>query len=188
MIDAVLQLAQAGGYDAVQLRPVSDLSGIGMDTIYRYFGSRDRLIAAAVAQWLENEFFAPAPSWPEGDTPAEQVLAICRHVWDVWERNPNMLQTFSLAALADDDTENGLASLSRRRLMPIWEAALARVPADFRADALMIIDSVTHSAMTFTVRGQIEVTEVFPRLERTIRRLAEHPAMRGHRPDAWGYE
>ena len=94
-----------GGYDAVQLRSISDRTGVSSDTIYRYFGSRDRLISVAVRQWLEREYIGVAPTWLEGPTPAEQILSFGRHVWEVWERNPNMLETFVRAAMAEGAIE-----------------------------------------------------------------------------------
>jgi len=66
------ELAAEGGYDAIQVRTISDRTGISSDTIYRYFGSRDRLVAEAVGQWSAREFYEPAAGWLDGDTPAER--------------------------------------------------------------------------------------------------------------------
>jgi AcrR family transcriptional regulator len=185
VLAAVLDLAHEGGYDAVQLRPISDRTGVSSDTIYRYFGSRDRLISVAVRQWLEREYIGVAPTWLEGATPAEQILSFSRHVWEVWERNPNMLETFVRAALAEGGIEDGLASRSTTALVPLTADALRDVDPDYRADVLMTLEHFTHSAMTYVVRGQFPIGEVYPQLERTVRRLAQHPAMAGHRPTSW---
>lgn len=188
VLAAVLDLARDGGYDAVQLRPISDQTGVSSDTIYRYFGSRDRLISVAVRQWVEREFIQAGPSWLEGSTPAEQILSFNRHVWDVWERNPNMLETFVRAALAEGATEDGLAARSTNALVPLMADALRGVEPGYRADVLMIIEHFTHSAMTYVVRGHLPIGDVYPQLEHTVRRLAQHPAMAGHRPSAWEWQ
>jgi AcrR family transcriptional regulator len=185
VLAAVLDLAQVGGYDAIQVRAVSERTGVSSDTIYRYFGSRDRLVSAAVRAWTEREFMAPAPSWVEGDTPAEQVLSFNRRVWEVWERNPNMLETFVRAALAEGCSDDGVAARSIRELVPHSARALRDVEPGYRADVLMIIEHFTHSAMTFVVRGHLAVADVYPQLERLVRRLAQHPAMAGCLPAAW---
>jgi TetR/AcrR family transcriptional regulator, cholesterol catabolism regulator len=80
IVGAVIDVAREEGYDAIQLRLISERTGISTDTIYRYYGSRDHLISAAVAEWAEREFIEPAPTWLEGTTPAEQVLSFNRHV------------------------------------------------------------------------------------------------------------
>jgi TetR/AcrR family transcriptional regulator, cholesterol catabolism regulator len=188
VIECVLDLLREGGYDAVRLRTVWERTGVGTDTIYRYFSSRERLISSAIGVWLDREFFAPAPTWRSGATPAEQLLALSRGTWDVWERAPWMLEPFVRAALADDGAEDGLAARSLRVFEPLLAAALEPVDPEYRDDVLLVVNSVTHSAMTSVVRGQLGVDEVYPMVERTIRRLAQHPAMDGLRPDAWDYD
>jgi TetR/AcrR family transcriptional regulator, cholesterol catabolism regulator len=187
VIDAVLELAAEGGYDAIQVRAISDRTGISSDTIYRYFGSRDRLVAEAVGHWSAREFYEPAAGWLDGDTPAEQLLAYYRQVWAVWESNPGMLETYVRAAMAEGDIPGGIADTGVSSLVPVTEYALRDVEPGYRADALDILMHCTHSAMTFVVRGQMAVTDVYPRLERAVRRLAQHPAMADHRPRSWDW-
>jgi TetR/AcrR family transcriptional regulator, cholesterol catabolism regulator len=188
VLEAVLGLAREGGYDAVQLRPISDRTGVSTDTIYRYFGSRDQLISAAMREWMDREYLGPARTWLEGDTPAERILSFYRHVWEVWERNPAMLETFVRAALAEGKTEDGLAARSIDAMVPLTADALRDVDPDYRDDVLMIVEHVTHSAMTFVVRGHLPISEVYPQLERVVRRLAQHPAMAGSRPPSWEWQ
>src|ERR1043166_7640952 len=121
VINAVLELAAEGGYDAIQVRTISDRTGISSDTIYRYFGSRDRLVAEAVGQWSAREFYEPAAGWLDGDTPAEQLLAYYRQVWAVWESNPGMLETYVRAAMAEGDLPGGIADTGIRSLVPVTE-------------------------------------------------------------------
>jgi len=188
ILAAVLDLARVGGYDAIQLRAISERTGTSTDTIYRYFGSRDQLVSAAVRQWIDREFMDPAPTWLEGDTPAEQILSFNRRVWEVWEQNPTMLETFVRAALAENDPRGGLAARSLEVLVPLTAGVLHGVDEEYRADLLMMLEHFTHSAMTFVVRGHLPIAEVYPQLERTVRRLAQHPAMTGYRPASWEWE
>jgi AcrR family transcriptional regulator len=187
VIAAVLELAGDGGYDAIQVRAIADRTGISSDTIYRYFGSRDRLIAEAVGQWSDREFFEPAPTWLDGETPAEQFLSYYRELWKVWAANPRMLETYVRAARVEGDVPGGIAATSISSLQPVTEYALRDVDPAYRADALMAVEHFTHSAMTYVVRGQLSVDDVYPRLERLVRRLAQHPAMADHRPRSWDW-
>ncbi len=187
VLGVVLDLAREGGYDAIQLRPIAERSGISTDTIYRYFGSRERLIAAAVREWNDREFSQPAPSWFRGDTPVERLLSYYRHIWQVWERHPTMLETAVRAVLGENDADDGIAARLVHDLEPLTADALGDVDAAYRADVLMIMEHMTHSAMTFVVRDQLRVDEVFPLIERTLRRLAEHPAMAAVRPSSWAW-
>ena len=188
VLDAVLELANEGGYDAIQLRPVSERSGVGTDTIYRYFGSRDQLISTAVSIWIEREFFEHAPTWPQGDTPVERLLELYKSTWRVWEPQLNMMETFVRAALAEGDQEDGLARRGVHTFDEITEAILADVDPDFRQDAMRLMSHVYHSLMTFVLRGQLAPGDVYDELERATRRLAQHPAMADHRPRSWDYD
>jgi AcrR family transcriptional regulator len=188
LLAAVLELAGEGGYDAIQVRAISDRTGVSSDTIYRYFGSRDQLISVAMREWNERELIEPAATWLEGDTPAEQILSFNRHVWEVWERNPNMLETFVRVALTEDYVEGGLAARSLGEHVPLTADALRDVDPGYRADVQMFLEHFTHSAMTYVVRGHLTIAEVYPQLERTVRRLAQHPAMAAHRPNSWDWE
>ena len=46
VLDAALDLAAEGGYDAVQMRDVAARAQVALGTIYRYFASKDHLLAA----------------------------------------------------------------------------------------------------------------------------------------------
>ena len=46
VLDAALELAAEGGYDAVQMRDVAARAQVALGTIYRYFASKDHLLAA----------------------------------------------------------------------------------------------------------------------------------------------
>ena len=183
----MLELAAEGGYDAIQVRAIADRTGISSDTIYRYFGSRDRLVAEAVGQWSDQMFYVPAATWLDGDTAAERLLAYYRQLWAVWEANPRMLETFVRAAIAEGALAGGIADRSLSSLVPVTEHALRDVEPAYRADVLMTVEHVTHSAMTYVVRGQMSVDDVYPQLERVVRRLAQHPAMADHRPRSWDW-
>ena len=54
VIDAALGLGSAGGYEAVQMRDVARTAGVALGTIYRYFTSKDHLLAAAMVDWTAD--------------------------------------------------------------------------------------------------------------------------------------
>ena len=47
VIDATLELAAGGGFDAVQMRDVAAEAGVALGTVYRYFESKERLLLEA---------------------------------------------------------------------------------------------------------------------------------------------
>src|SRR5437763_6321502 len=89
IIAAVVELLQDGGYDAVQLRAVSDRSNVALGSIYSYFGSRDGLLGAALSEWSQAELYEPLSGGVDGDTPEERLLSVYRHLASVYEANPH---------------------------------------------------------------------------------------------------
>src|SRR5579884_3629276 len=45
VVDSAMTLALEGGYDAVQMRDVAARAHVAMGTVYRYFSSKDHLLA-----------------------------------------------------------------------------------------------------------------------------------------------
>ena len=43
-----------GGYEAVQMRDVAARANVALGTIYRYFSSKDHLLAAVMVEWCRD--------------------------------------------------------------------------------------------------------------------------------------
>ena len=54
VVDAAMSLGLDGGYEAVQMRDVAARADVAMGTVYRYFTSKDHLLAAALVHWVEQ--------------------------------------------------------------------------------------------------------------------------------------
>ena len=54
LIAAALSLVTEIGVERLQMRQVSERSGVALGTAYRYFSSKDHLLAAAMSDWQER--------------------------------------------------------------------------------------------------------------------------------------
>src|SRR5579862_4950042 len=102
VLDAALRLASDGGYDAVQMRDVATRAHVALGTIYRYFRSKDELLAAAVVEWaraIEHEVSA----YPHvGDTVADRLVDVLRRACRGMEREPNLAAALVTAMSSAD--------------------------------------------------------------------------------------
>jgi len=73
VIQAAVRLATEGGYDAVHMRDVSANADVAMGTIYRYFSSKDELLAAGLVSWIKVLRNRLSERPLVGDTPAERL-------------------------------------------------------------------------------------------------------------------
>ena len=54
VIEAVIDLIAEVGAEALQMRDVAQRSGVALATVYRYFSSKDHLLAAALEDWQKR--------------------------------------------------------------------------------------------------------------------------------------
>ena len=76
VLRAALKLGAAGGYEAVQMRDVAAEADVALGTIYRYFSSKDHLLAAALVTWtgdLEQQIVRRPPA---GRSVADRVANV----------------------------------------------------------------------------------------------------------------
>ena len=75
VLDARLQLAAVGGFEAVQMRDVASAADVALGTVYRYFTSKERLLLEAMAEQQADLRAYLDVHPPTQDTPAERVVA-----------------------------------------------------------------------------------------------------------------
>ncbi|MGI8710093.1 MAG: TetR family transcriptional regulator [Acidimicrobiales bacterium] len=102
VIRAALELGASGGYDAVQMRDVANTAGVALGTIYRYFSSKDHLLAAAMVEWVHDLERRVAQRPPKGETVAERVIDVLRRASRAMEREPKLSAAVVTALLSPD--------------------------------------------------------------------------------------
>jgi AcrR family transcriptional regulator len=100
-LTAARQLAQSGGYDAVQMREVVRLTGLSSATIYRLFSSKDHLIAVAHLEWV-NEWVSNLDVKPVSGQGADAVAEII-HRTSVALARSDGIGAATIRALASSD-------------------------------------------------------------------------------------
>lgn len=175
----MVDLLGEGGLPAVQLRSVSERSGVALATIYRYFGSRDGLIIAAMTRFFDDEIRRPLPDRVRGDSMGDRLLSVYGHLMDVYEANPRMLGAWVYAmARQGRGGKDGLAARSQRAIVPLLSGALSGADEDYARDVIMVADSVWYAAVGKFVSGQLRLKEIYPRMERAVRLLTREPIPR----------
>jgi TetR/AcrR family transcriptional regulator, cholesterol catabolism regulator len=102
VIAAAMKLAGEGGYDAVQMRDVAASADVALGTIYRYFSSKDHLLAAALVEWSRDFQVEFALRPPRGKTPADRVVDVVRRATGTLERNRQLTAALVTAVSAPD--------------------------------------------------------------------------------------
>src|SRR4051794_40919960 len=102
VIEAALALGADGGYDAVQMRDVAQTAGVALGTIYRYFSSKDHLLAETLVEWAADLGRTVSRRPPKGDTVADRVVDVLRRATRTMEVEPKLSEAVVTALTSTD--------------------------------------------------------------------------------------
>lgn len=129
----------------------------------------------------------PAATSVVGPTAAERLPSFCRRVAELWPRNTNLMAAMHEVRIGAGGGDVGIVGRSVATGHSALYEALDGIDEPFRSDAVTIMDTTFRGAMAALTAGVLTIDELEPLLETAVRRLAEHPAMDGHRPKSWTY-
>jgi AcrR family transcriptional regulator len=171
VLDAASKLAAEGGYDAVQMRDVAQEAGVALGTIYRYFASKDHLLAACQVEFARGIQLRIAERPARGDTAADRVVDVLRRATHRTEAEP-LLMAAMVTAISSPDPA---VSPCQRDVTAVMGALLAEpmrgVDPQLRDGIVRTLSHVWYSALLGWVNGWATVGAVGDELESAARLL-----------------
>ena len=171
VISAALELAAEGGYDAVQMRDVATRAQVALGTIYRYFSSKDQLLAAALVQWAGELRGRLGHRAPRGVSAADRLVDILHRVSDAMEHNLALTSALVTAIASPDpaviDCQNDVAAI----MVDLCGPALADLDPDLRDGVMRALSWVWFGALIGWVNGWNNSGTVGEELENAARLL-----------------
>ena len=164
VVDAAIALALHGGYEAVQMRDVAARADVAMGTVYRYFTSKDHLLAAALVHWVEQLDSRLAQLPPQGETAGQRVIDVLDRALRAMGRQP-LLVGAVFTALASPDPA---AVESQQQVSVLMEGIITRAigapPPPNLSDRARILGHVWYSALVGWVNGCSDMGRVHDEL------------------------
>lgn len=159
VIRAAMELGAEGGYDAVQMRDVSQRAGVALGTIYRYFSSKDHLLAAALVEWTVDLERQVTKRPPTGDSIAERMTDILGRATGAMEREPKLTAAVVTALTSDDP----FVSKCQQDMNNVMTRIQSRVfpddfPSDVREGVIRTLQHVWFSALLGWVNGWMGIS------------------------------
>jgi AcrR family transcriptional regulator len=171
LIDAAFELGAEGGYDAVQMRDVAVTANMSLATIYRYFSSKDHLLAAAMTEWTGRLRGRVAQSPPRGDTAADQLVDVLERACRSMQRQPKLSAALVRALSSSDPGVSESASEVTAQIASMGDMILADLDAGVRADILAVLGHVWYSSLVSWAHGRRDFDSVIGELDRATRVL-----------------
>jgi TetR/AcrR family transcriptional regulator, cholesterol catabolism regulator len=171
VIAAALDLAAGGGYESVQMRDVSTKADVALGTIYRYFSSKDHLLAAAMAELTAGLHEQVTDVPPKGATAADRLVDVYKRATRALERQPQLTAALITALSSPDAGVNENASLVRGHIAGMAHDILRDFDERQRDDIVSVLGHVFYSTLTAWAHGRHPFSHVMAELERAIRLL-----------------
>ncbi|MEY2451679.1 MAG: TetR/AcrR family transcriptional regulator, cholesterol catabolism regulator [Acidimicrobiaceae bacterium] len=166
MIEAALSLGADGGYDAVQMRDVATTAGVALGTIYRYFSSKDHLLAETLVEWASELGRKVSRKPPKGDALSERVIDVLRRATRGMELEPKLSEAV-VTALSSTDPH---AARCQREVGEVMNGIIASAfPDDFdtatRDDICRVLGHVWFSSLVGWVNRWYGINHVGDEVE-----------------------
>jgi len=162
---AARELAERGGSAAVTMDAVAERSGVARATIYRYFASKDHLLAELAVGWAAELVAGLRADPPPGARPAERVAGSFRRVMQAALAHPHLTAAIVASTLSSEPE----ALRAQRRfasiLPQILDGAIGGARIARRAEVEAVMAHVLFSALVNTTSGRTRGDEAVAALE-----------------------
>jgi AcrR family transcriptional regulator len=169
VLDAVVEMVSAGADEDMQMKEIADRSGVALGTIYRYFSSKDHVMAAALVEWTRGlEQRLVGRRTPNG-SPADQLVEIVRLALRAYQRYPTFARLLIFVANSSDP----FASECYRGMGTVVFSTFDAPDLDeeTREQVLTLIGALWYHELVEWTNGRRSIDEVQQSLERAARYL-----------------
>jgi TetR/AcrR family transcriptional regulator, cholesterol catabolism regulator len=181
LIEAVIELVREVGPGAVQMRDVADRSGIALGTVYRYFSSKEHLLAVALVDWQERltrRVLMPraGEETGTGGDLTERVLSFTRKEIRGFARNPKIAELMVQVHVSSDPYARDALARMGATNDQVMDSLLAGVAPERAGPIKCALGSVLMNSLTYWVTGRITLAELTSQVESVTRLVLEHAA------------
>jgi AcrR family transcriptional regulator len=173
VIDAVVEMVASGRVDDWGMKDVAERSGVALGTIYRYFSSKDHLVAAALLAWARTLDARPAAT--AGATAADRLVAILHQAVRAYQRQPAFARLLMMTATSTDPFASECYAEMGASVYTTLGTALDGLDPDERRRVLDVIGAVWYQALIEWVNDRKTIGQVHEALESAARLVLAGP-------------
>jgi AcrR family transcriptional regulator len=180
IIEAVIELIAEVGADAVQMRDVSKRSGVALGTVYRYFNSKEYLLAAALEDWqnrLTRRIIA-SRAGPANQDPLPGILDYLRRAQRAFHRNPNMTALMFQTTTSTDPYAKATIEQMNRTNTEMFNRLLEGIAPEDIPYITFGLNAALSSSLAGVLAGMMTLEESLRRVEWVARVLLANSATR----------
>jgi TetR/AcrR family transcriptional regulator, cholesterol catabolism regulator len=176
ILDATIELASRGGFDAVQMRAVAERADVALGTLYRYFPSKIHLLVSALARQFEDTQAIVGRRPVPGDTPADRVIYVLKRATRGMQGDAHLTEALTRAFMFADASVANEIHVVGMQLTTMLNRAIhgdeyveGAEPSDEDILVARVISDVWLSALVSWVTGRSSAEEVSEHIETAVR-------------------
>jgi AcrR family transcriptional regulator len=164
VVDAARRLMTTTEYDRIQMKDLAAGAGVALGTVYRYFSSKDHLLAEALLAWS-----AGYPSEPAMSTlpSVDQLKLAYRLAVRAFEPHPMLYGTMVVLQSSGDPHARAVYERFAARQTEAFERYLPELPPARRADVVRVMSAVLDLNLREWALGRQPVEEVYRMIDVT---------------------
>jgi len=155
----------------VQMRDVAARADVAMGTVYRYFTSKDHLLAATLVNWIEMLDARIGQHPPRGDHPADRVLDVLDRALRAMGRQPKLAAAVFTSLSSPDPAAVGCQQQITLLMEGIISRAMGERDIPDMSDRARMIGHVWNSALVGWINGWSTMARVYDELAVSVRLL-----------------
>ena len=174
ILDATIELASEGGFDAVQMRAVADRADVALGTLYRYFPSKIHLLVSALGREFEKAEAAITSRPVPGDSSAERVINVLKKTSRGLQGDQHLTEALTRAFMfADKSVSEEIHHVGMLLTTMLTRAMHPDRPEVTAEDVKIarVIGDVWLSALVAWVTGRSSAAETAEHMETAVRLL-----------------
>jgi AcrR family transcriptional regulator len=167
LVTAVVELIGEGRDEDVQMKEISERAGVALGTVYRYFSSKDHLLAAALVEWAGGLASSRRAGGPLAGDPADQLRRVLHLALRAYRRQPNFARILVAVSNSSDPYASACFQQLGGVVFPALTPTLVGVEADRAQGVLRVVGAVWYHGLSEWVKGRMTIDEVEDLLDRT---------------------
>ncbi|MBW2286980.1 MAG: TetR/AcrR family transcriptional regulator [Deltaproteobacteria bacterium] len=168
LCEAARTLASEGGYSAVTMRAVAQRASVGPATVYRYFSSKDHLIADVHAQRSLDVLAEFAARPPRHKRAADRVAAVFRRMLAAAAEDPELAAAGVAAINSADPTASSAEFWNQKIMASYMRIALRDEEVGDSAALGELLGHVFFSLMCGLSTGRMTLAQANASMDRAI--------------------
>lgn len=158
IIDAATELLVERDYDRIQIRHVAEAAGVALDTLYRYFPSKEQLYATVLLEW-SDAFPKPRRAVP-GASDEERLRSTLHRAVRAYERRPTFYRLITALQTVHDPAVTELFRQFSERFEHTMLDALADTDEHDAKVIVLAASALLYARLSAWTQGRASLRQV----------------------------